>query len=89
MSVTIESITQLASSYVNQLSGLWNTFNEIQMMRIEQEQEVLVAEYDMLEEQYEKQEELVKKHTDKISDIEAELKMVPQNYMSLTGLQVE
>ena len=74
LSVTIESITQLASSYVNQLSGLWNTFNEIQMMRIEQEQEVLEAEYDMLEEQYEKQEELVKKHTDKISDIEAELK---------------
>lgn len=74
LSVTIESITQLASSYVNQLSGLWNTFNEIQMMRIEQEQEVLEAEYDMLEEQYEKQEELVKKHTDKISDIESELK---------------
>lgn len=74
LSVTIESITQLASSYVNQLSGLWNTFNEIQMMRIEQEQQVLEAEYDMLEEQYEKQEELVKKHTDKISDIESELK---------------
>ena len=74
LSVTITSITQLASSYVNQLSGLWNTFNEIQMMRIEQEQQVLEAEYDMLEEQYEKQEELVKKHTDKISDIEAELK---------------
>ena len=74
LSATIVSITQLASSYVNQLCGLWNTFNEIQMMRIEQEQEVLEAEYDMLEEQYEKQEELVKKHTDKISDIEAELK---------------
>lgn len=74
LSVTIVSITQVASSYVNQLSGLWNTFNEIQLMRIEQEQEVLEAEYDMLEEQYEKQEELVIKHTDKISDIEAELK---------------
>ena len=74
LSATIVSITQVASSYVNQLSGLWNTFNEIQMMRIEQEQEVLEAEYDMLEEQYEKQEELVKKHTDKISEIENELK---------------
>ena len=74
LSATIVSITQVASSYVNQLSGLWNTFNEIQMMRIEQEQEALDAEYDMLEKQYDKQEELVKKHIDKIADIENELK---------------
>ena len=71
---TVQSITQYVSQYVNVLGGLWSTYNEIQMMKIEQEKARLEEEYDMLEEAYKKQEDLTKKHTDKLSDIEDELK---------------
>lgn len=71
---TVQSITQYVSQYVNVLGDLWSTYNEIQMAKIEQEQARLEEEYNMLEEAYKKQEELTKKHTDKLNDIEDELK---------------
>lgn len=46
------------------------------MMRFEQEQARLEEEYNMLEEAYTKQEELTQKHTNKLADIEDELKLV-------------
>lgn len=74
LSDTIESVATLVSSYLGVLGGMWSTYNDIQMMRIEQEQARLDEEYDMLEEAYERQEELTQKHTDKLNDIEDELK---------------
>lgn len=71
---TIESVTQLVNSYASVLGDLWSTYNDIQMARIEAEQERLEEEYDMLQKAYEKQEALTKKHTDKLDDIEEELK---------------
>ena len=73
MTVT-QSITQYVGQYVSALGDIWSTYNEIQMMRFEQEQARLEEEYDMLEEAYTKQEELTQKHTDKLSEIEDELK---------------
>ena len=70
----IQSITQFVGQYVTVLGDLWSTYNDLQMMRIEQEQDRLEKEYEMLEDAQNKQEELTKKHTDKLSDIEDELK---------------
>lgn len=70
----IQSITQFVGQYVTVLGDLWSSYNDLQMMRIDQEQERLEKEYEMLEAAYNKQEELTKKHTDKLSDIEDELK---------------
>lgn len=73
-STTIQSINQYVGQFVGVLGDIWSTYNDIQMARIEQQQELLEAEYDMLEEQYSKQEELTQKHTDKLADINEELK---------------
>lgn len=70
----VQSITQYVGQYVSALGDIWSTYNDIQMMRFEQEQARLEEEYDMLEEAYTKQEELTQKHTDKLADIEDELK---------------
>lgn len=70
----IQSITQFVGQYVTILGDLWSTYNDLQMMRIEQEQDRLEKEYEMLEDAYNKQEELTKKHTDKLADINEELK---------------
>ena len=70
----IQSITQFVGQYVTVLGDLWSTYNDLQMMRIEQEQDRLEKEYEMLEDAYNKQEELTKKHTDKLADINEELK---------------
>lgn len=74
ITMTIQSITQYVSQYLNVLSDMWNVYNEMKMRQIEQEQARLEEEYNMLEEAYRKQEELTKKHTDKLNDIESELK---------------
>lgn len=74
LTTVVQSITQYVGQYVSALGDIWSTYNEIQMMRFEQEQARLEEEYDMLEEAYTKQEELTQKHTDKLADIEDELK---------------
>lgn len=74
LTTVVQSITQYVGQYVSALGDIWSTYNDIQMMRFEQEQARLEEEYEMLEEAYSKQEELTKKHTDKLSDIEDELK---------------
>lgn len=74
LTTVVQSITQYVGQYVSALGDIWSTYNDIQMMRFEQEQARLEEEYDMLEEAYTKQEELTQKHTDKLADIEDELK---------------
>lgn len=74
LTTVVQSITQYVGQYVSALGDIWSTYNEIQMMRFEQEQARLEEEYNMLEEAYTKQEELTQKHTDKLADIEDELK---------------
>ena len=74
VSITVQSITQYVSQYIGILGGLWSTYNDIQMQRIEEEQARLDEEYDMLEDAYRKQEDLTKGHMDKLKDIEDELK---------------
>lgn len=74
LTTVVQSITQYVGQYVSALGDIWSTYNDIQMMRFEQEQARLEEEYDMLEEAYTKQEELTQKHTNKLADIEDELK---------------
>ena len=74
VSITVQSITQYVGQYIGILGGLWSTYNDIQMQRIEEEQARLDEEYDMLEDAYRKQEDLTKGHMDKLKDIEDELK---------------
>lgn len=74
LTTVVQSITQYVGQYVSALGDIWSTYNDIQMMRFEQEQARLEEEYNMLEEAYTKQEELTQKHTDKLADIEDELK---------------
>lgn len=74
LTTVVQSITQYVGQYVNALGDVWATYNDMQMMKFEQEQARLEEEYEMLEEAYSKQEELTKKHTDKLSEIEDELK---------------
>ena len=74
VSITVQSITQYVGQYIGILGGLWSTYNDIQMQRIEEEQDRLDEEYDMLEDAYRKQEDLTKGHMDKLKDIEDELK---------------
>lgn len=71
---TVNSYIQYVSQYVNILGDLWSTFNDIQLSKLDQEKQRLEEEYNMLEEAYKKQEELTQKHTDKLNDIEDELK---------------
>lgn len=73
VTMTVTSITQYVGQYVSILGDLWNTYNEIQMAKLEAEQEQLDEEYEMLEDAYDKQEDLTSKHTDKMKDIEDEL----------------
>lgn len=74
LTTVVQSITQYVGQYVSALGDIWSTYNDIQMMKFEQEQARLEEEYDMLEEAYTKQEELTQKHTNKLADIEDELK---------------
>lgn len=74
LTTVVQSITQYVGQYVSALGDIWSTYNDIQMMRFEQEQARLEEEYNMLEEAYTKQEELTQKHTNKLADIEDELK---------------
>ena len=74
VSITVQSITQYVGQYIGILGGLWSTYNDIQMQRIEEEQARLDEEYDILEDAYRKQEDLTKGHMDKLKDIEDELK---------------
>lgn len=74
VTITVQSLTQYVGQYIGVLGDLWSTYNDIQMQKIEEEQDRLDKEYDMLEEAYRKQEDLTRSHMDKLNDIEDELK---------------
>jgi hypothetical protein len=74
ISVTIQSYTQMLGQGLQLIAEIWQTISDMRVAAIEAQIEDLEDEYSELEKAYEKQEALVEKHTNKVSDIENELK---------------
>ena len=76
-----QNVAGVISNYMNQLSSLYSTFNDIMMTEYDNQQaeldrqrDFLEKEEEQLEESYQKQQEITEKYTDKINGIEDELK---------------
>lgn len=74
ISTTISSYTQMLGQGLSMIAEIWQAVSDMRVAAIEAQIEDLEDEYSELEKAYEKQEALVEKHTNKVSDIENELK---------------
>lgn len=74
ISTTITSYTQMLGQGLSMIAEIWQAVSDMRVAAIEAQIEDLEDEYSELEKAYEKQEALVEKHTNKVSDIENELK---------------
>lgn len=76
-----QNLAETISGYMDQLGSLASMWNDIVTMELDQQQAMLDEKQEMLEEEeeqleshYQKQKEITDKYTDKIDDIENELK---------------
>lgn len=74
ISTTISSYTQMLGQGLSMIAEIWQAVSDMRVAAIEAQIKDLEDEYSELEKAYEKQEALVEKHTNKVSDIENELK---------------
>lgn len=74
ISETINSYTQLIGGGLQMVGEIWQAISDMRVAAIEAQISDLEDEYDALEDAYSKQEELVQRHTDKVNDIESELR---------------
>jgi hypothetical protein len=74
ISDTIQSYTQMLGQGLQLIAEIWQTISDMRVAAIEAQISDLEDEYSELEKAYQKQEELAQRHTDKVSDIENELR---------------